>query len=119
MTEMIREFSAVESAFEFGESSTQFRGRLRNPQPNLGLDATSANDINFFYPKINYKSQFLLHNFHPFFYGSIGTGILRVLNANIDMNSMTLTLSRHSEELVNPLQEYTPPEANNEQFGAV
>ena len=86
---------------------------------NGNFDATSAIDINFFYPKINFKTQFLLHKFHPFFRGIIGTGILKALNATIDMKKMTLTLCRNSEELVIPLQEYIPQKqiANNvEQF---
>lgn len=73
---------------------------------NGKFNATSAIDINFFYPKIDYVAN-LLHKFHPFFYGIIGTGILNALNANINFSNKTLTLYSNNQRLVIPLCEYS------------
>lgn len=75
---------------------------------NGKFNATSAIDLNFFYPKINYKAQFLLHKFHPFFHGIIGSGILKALNATIDFKNKILTLCLRNEKLSIPLSEYHP-----------
>ena len=75
---------------------------------NGSFNATSAIDINFFYPKINHSAQFLLHKFHSFFYGIIGTGILQALQANIDLANMELTLHDGQQILAIPLLEYHP-----------
>lgn len=72
------------------------------------FNATSAIDINFFYPKINHTAQFLLHKFHPFFKGIIGTGILTSLNAKIDLGNNTLHLSKEDENLNIPLLVHRP-----------
>ena len=75
---------------------------------NGKFQATSATNINFFYPKINFEAQFLLHKFHNFFHGIIGTGILNALNAIIDMHHETLTLFYQGNQLIIPLLQYTP-----------
>ena len=50
----------------------------------------------------------MLHKFHPFFYGIIGTGILNALHANIDFLNKTMTLHMNNEHLEIPLYEYSP-----------
>lgn len=57
----------------------------------------------------------MLHRFHPFFCGIIGTGILNALNANIDFSSKTLTLNSNNQRLVVPFYEYahTSPSSNS------
>lgn len=79
---------------------------------NGPFNATSAIDINFFSPKINHCTQFILHNFHPFFHGIIGTGILNALNAKIDLGNNMLYLSNENEFLNIPLQQYSPQQKN-------
>lgn len=74
---------------------------------NGKFNADTAIDINFFQPKINYVTQFLLHDFHPFFHGIIGTGILRALNAKIDFSNNTLQLSKGNETITIPLLQYS------------
>lgn len=75
---------------------------------NGNFHATSAININFFYPKINYSAQFILHKFHQFFHGIIGTSILNALNAKIDLQNKTLTLQLKDQKLVIPILEYLP-----------
>lgn len=74
---------------------------------NGTFKATSAIDIIFFYPKINHSAQFLLHKFHPFFKGIIGTGILKALNAKIDLGNSVIRLQKGTEKLDAPLLQYT------------
>ena len=81
---------------------------------NGKFDATSAININFFYPKIDHVAQFILHKFHPFFYGIIGTNILNTLNAIINLEGKTLTLQVGDKYLTTPLQFYTPKQNQNE-----
>lgn len=78
---------------------------------NGKFNAKSAIDLNFFYPKINHCAQFLLHDFHPFFHGIIGTAVLIALNAKIDLGNHTLQLSKGSELLTITLLQYSlePP----------
>lgn len=75
---------------------------------NGNFKASSAIDINFFQPKINFTAQFLLHKFHDFFYGIIGTGILKNLKAIIDLDNKILKLTRNNQQLSIPLNEYSP-----------
>lgn len=75
---------------------------------NGKFNADKAIDINFFHPKINHCAQFLLHDFHPFFHGIIGTGILNALNAKIDFGSGMLQLNKDDETLNVPLIQYSP-----------
>lgn len=72
------------------------------------FSATSAIDINFFEPKIDFQAQFLLHKFHPFFHGIIGTSILKALNAKIDFSNDFLTLQKGHERLIIPISHYCP-----------
>lgn len=74
---------------------------------NGNFKATSAIDIIFFYPKINHRAQFLLHKFHPFFKGILGTGLLKALNAKIDLENSILRLKKGSETLETPLLQYS------------
>lgn len=82
---------------------------------NGNFNASSAIEINFFYPKINHSAQFLLRQFHPFFKGIIGTGILHCLNAVIDLENNVLHLRKGKETLSVPLSRYNPatPTSNN------
>lgn len=80
---------------------------------NGNFKATSAIDIIFFYPKINHRAQFLLHKFHPFFKGIIGTGLLKSLNAKIDLQNSTLYLKKGSETLEAPLLQYSSIRASS------
>lgn len=75
---------------------------------NGKFNAKSAIDINFFSPKINHCAQFILHDFHSFFKGIIGTGILRALSAKIDLSNNMLYLSKKHESINIPLQQYSP-----------
>lgn len=75
---------------------------------NGKFNANTAIDIEFFRPKINYQAQFLLRDFHPFFHGIIGTGILNALNAKIDLGNSTLHLNKDNETLTIPLLQYSP-----------
>lgn len=75
---------------------------------NGNFNATSAIDINFFHPKINHSAQFLLHKFHPFFKGIIGTGILTALNAQIDMENNFICLKKGAGKLKIPLLVHAP-----------
>lgn len=75
---------------------------------NGKFSSNTAIDIEFFRPKIHYRAQFLLHEFHPFFHGIIGTGILNALSAKIDLKNNTLQLSKDNEFLTIPLLQYSP-----------
>lgn len=66
---------------------------------NGNFNATSAIDLNFFHPKIDHKATFILHKFHDFFFGIIGTGILNALNAIINFSTNTLTLRKSEQTL--------------------
>ena len=57
---------------------------------NGNFNATAAIDINFFFPKIDYTARFILHKFHSFFHGILGTDILNALNSNINLEDQTL-----------------------------
>lgn len=75
---------------------------------NGSFNANTVIDINFFHPKINHSAQFLLHDFHKFFKGIIGTGILKALNARIDFSTNALHLVKGNEFLNVPLLQYSP-----------
>lgn len=75
---------------------------------NGKFKANKAIDINFFHPKIDHYAQFLLHDFHPFFHGIIGTGVLNALNAKLDLGSNTLQLNKGNESLNVSLLQYSP-----------
>lgn len=77
---------------------------------NGSFKASSAIDINFFHPKIDHQARFVLHEFHTFFYGIIGTDILNALNAKIDLSNRTLHLCNPTGWLKVPLLEYFPGE---------
>ena len=55
---------------------------------------SSAIDINFFIPKIDQMCTILLHSFHSFFFGIIGTDILKRLHAVIDLETDNLILNK-------------------------
>lgn len=80
---------------------------------NGKFNASSAIDINFFYPKINHVARFLLHKFHKFFRGIIGTDILQVLNATVNLQNQTLHLKNEDGNLIIPLQQYNPVDKNS------
>lgn len=69
---------------------------------NGKFNATSAIDINFFHPKFDHDATFILHKFHPFFCGIIGTGILNALKANIIFFEKTLTLHSNGKKIGYP-----------------
>lgn len=71
---------------------------------------TGAN-INIISPKLAYSfkhSKYILHKFHNFFEGIIGTNILNTLGAIIDLRSKILTLKLCEQTLTIPLQSYIP-----------
>uniref|UniRef100_A0AB38Z1K8 RNA-directed DNA polymerase n=1 Tax=Biju errantivirus TaxID=3078397 RepID=A0AB38Z1K8_9VIRU len=79
---------------------------------NSNFNVSSAIDINFFYPKIDHPAQFLLHRFHKFFCGIIGTTILNALCAKIDLESQMLTLRKGNDTFTIPLLQYRPDAYN-------
>lgn len=98
-------------AYAYGRSKPYDFNANNITSANGCFTATSAIDINFFEPKIDFRAQFLLHKFHPFFHGIIGTTILKALNASIDFSVNTLTLQKDSEKLIIPILQYCPGEA--------
>lgn len=73
-----------------------------------------AININFFEPKIDHSFRFVVHDFHPFFHGIIGTEILYKLNAKICFQNCTITLAKELKILNIPLLQYkSHKQANN------
>lgn len=100
-------------AYAYGKSKPYDFIAQNITSANGCFNATSAIDINFFEPKINFQAQFLLHKFHPFFHGIIGTSIYKALNASIDFSINTLTLQKDSEKMVIPILQYCPGEGQS------
>lgn len=75
---------------------------------NGTFTTSSAIDINFFSPKIDHTAQFILHKFHNFFEGIIGTNMLNILEAIVDLGNKNLTLRLNEQKLTIPLQFYIP-----------
>nr|QHA33695.1 polyprotein [Chibugado virus] len=84
---------------------------------NGKFNVSSAIDINFFLPAIDYTDRFILHNFHIFFHGIIGTGILNALGAKIDLENKTLMLQYNNQQVTMPLEFYTPQQNNTNIVG--
>jgi len=90
------------------ETAKPFEIPLKNIASASGkFQLKSAIDLNFFYPKINCICRFMLHSFHHFFVGIIGTDILYNLNASIDLEKRVLKLHNFSQILQIPLNFYT------------
>lgn len=68
-------------AYSFKHSKPYHLNAKNISSANGNFNTTSAIDINFFSPKIDHTAQFIIHDFHNFFEGIIGTSILNTLGA--------------------------------------
>lgn len=100
-------------AYSFKHSKPYHLNAKNISSANGNFNTTSAIDINFFSPKIDHTAQFIIHDFHNFFEGIIGTSILNTLGAIIDLSNKQLKLQLDGRKLTIPLQDYIPRQSNS------
>lgn len=103
-----------ELAYRFKHSKPYKLNAKNISSANGRFHVSSAIDINFFSPKIDYTAQFMVHKFHNFFEGIIGTSILNALDAIVDLKNKNLILQLGEQILTIPLESYIPqPQVSN------